>query len=99
MAFLLARPAFARLIAWEELAGAQRLRAADRRSDALEQAFAAVRRRRRRRFDVDQAVLLWVGLTYVPVAQRHTLGRDMNDAAARRRHVRFAARQMMAFLS
>ena len=63
MGFFVARPAFARFIAWEELAGAKRLRAARRRATSLTDAFTAVRRagegRGLRRFSVDDAVLLW----------------------------------------
>jgi TetR/AcrR family transcriptional regulator len=101
--FLLGRPAFAQLIVREELARAERLRSARRASTAMHDAFAAVRAVARRRglrpFDVDDAVLLYVALTFMPVAHRATvmasLGRDLGDPAVRRRHVRFVVAQVM----
>jgi hypothetical protein len=107
MAFLIARPAFARFITWEELAGADRLRAAKRSSTALEDAFGAVRKVAKKRglqpFEVSDAVLLWIGLTYAPLANRNTLLRslelDLTDAKARKRHVRLAADQMLFLLT
>lgn len=107
MSFLLARPAFARLLAWEELAGGERLRAAERSSTALTDAFTAVRaagpRRGVRRFAVADAVLLWVALAYAPLANRATLlvalERDLADPATRRRHVRLAVDQLMLLLA
>jgi hypothetical protein len=107
MRFLLSRPAFQRFISHEELAGARRLRAARRSSTALEDAFAAVRdvagRRGLQPFDVGDAVLLWVSLTYAPLAHGNTLmaalRRDLTLAGMRRRHIRFAAEQMMFLLA
>jgi TetR/AcrR family transcriptional regulator len=107
MAFLQGRPAFGRLIAREELAGAQRLGAAHRNSNALERAFAAVRAVRKKRglraFAVEEAVLLWVSLTYAPTAHQWTLlvalQRDLTDGPTRRRHITFAADQMMFLLA
>ena len=107
MAFLLERPAFPRFIAWEELAGAARLRAARRSSTALEDAFGALakagRARGLRRFDVGDAVLLWIGTTYAPLANRSTLlaalGRDLTVARTRKRHLAFAVDQMMHLLA
>lgn len=107
MAFLLERPSFARFITWEELAGAERLRAARRSSTALEDAFGAVHKLAKKRglqpFEVSDAVLLWIGLTYGPLANRHTLLRslklDLTDAKARKRHVRLAADQLMFLLA
>src|SRR5829696_1844369 len=63
--FLVERPAFARLVAWEGLAGGRRLRATPRASRALHDAFGAVGATRRR-FDVDDAVLVFVTLTLSP---------------------------------
>ena len=97
--FLLARPAFVRLLAHEDLEGGERLRAASRRSTAMHDAFATLRAvapvRGVARFDVDDAVLLFVSVTYAPLAHERTLmaalGRDLHEEADRRRHVRWAA--------
>jgi TetR/AcrR family transcriptional regulator len=107
MSFLLARPAFPRFITWEELAGAGRLRAARRNSTALEDAFGAVRAVAKKRglqaFEVEDAVLLWISLTYAPLAHRHTLlvalNRDLSDPKVRKRHVRLAADQLLFLLA
>lgn len=101
--FLEERPAFARLLQREELSGGQRLRATPRHSRAMTDAFGAVRtvapRRGLRSFRVDDAVLLFVSLTFSPLAQRSTfmaaLGRDLSDPAARRHHVRFVVDQLL----
>jgi AcrR family transcriptional regulator len=106
MAFVRARPAFARLIAWEELAGAERLQRVRRTSDALERTFTDVRavaaERGLREFDTGDVVLVFVALTYAPLAHRHTMmrgvGRDLDDADTRRRHAALAAHQLMALL-
>jgi AcrR family transcriptional regulator len=103
MRFLLERPAFARFITWEELAGGRRLREADRRSTALSDAFSEVRSVARRRrlgpFRVEDAVLLFISLTFSPLAHRHTLlaslGRDLTDPQVRKRHIKLAVEQMM----
>ena len=104
MGFLLARPTFVRLLEWEELQGGRSLRETPRHSRAVSDAFAAVRavasRRGLRIFDVDDAVLLFVTLTFSPLTQRSTfmaaLGRDLADPAALRRHVRFVVDQLLA---
>jgi AcrR family transcriptional regulator len=103
LAFLLARPAFVRLVVWEDLAGGARLR--DTRptaSSIMADAFADVRRAGRRRgtapFAVDDAVLLFVALTFSLRANHDTflagMGRDLADPATRRRHVRLAVDQL-----
>jgi AcrR family transcriptional regulator len=103
LAFLVARPAFVRLIGWEDLAGGARLR--DTRPTAstiMADAFAAVRRAGRRRgtapFAVDDAVLLFVALTFSLRANHDTflagMGRDLTDPATRRRHVTLAVDQL-----
>jgi AcrR family transcriptional regulator len=103
LAFLIARPAFVRLIGWEELGGGARLR--DTRptaSTVMAEAFTAVRRAGRRRatapFAVDDAVLLFVALTFSLRANHDTflagLGRDLADPATRRRHVTLVVDQL-----
>jgi AcrR family transcriptional regulator len=104
--FLLDRPAFARFITWEELAGGRRLHEADRNSTALTDAFSRVkavaRRRGLRSFHVEDAVLLFISLTFSPIANRNTflasLGRDLSDPQVRKRHVKLAVGQLMHFL-
>jgi TetR/AcrR family transcriptional regulator len=101
--FLRRRPTFLRLIQREELAGATRLQAVRRESKAIEEAFAAVRAVSRKRglkaFDVDEAVLLFVSLTFFPLAQRSTfmasLGIDPSTADGRRRLSRLAVDQLL----
>lgn len=101
--FLSQHPAFLKLILREELAGASRLQGVPRASKALEEAFEAVRaiadERGLRPFDVKEAVLVFVSLTFFPSAQRSTfmasLERDLDDAAARRRHVELVVSQLL----
>jgi TetR/AcrR family transcriptional regulator len=104
--FLLARPAFVRLIVREELRGGEGLRVARRDAAAMRDALGAVRavatQRSLRRFDVDDAVLVLVSLTFSPLSQQSTLmvalDRDLTDAAVRRRHVRLAVEEMLCLL-
>jgi AcrR family transcriptional regulator len=104
--FLLARPAFARFIGWEELAGGRRLKGANQGSTALSDAFGQVRSVARQRglasFQVDDAVLLFISLTFSPLTQQHTflatLGRDLSDPQVRKRHIKMAVDQMMHLL-
>jgi TetR/AcrR family transcriptional regulator len=106
MSFLLARPAFVRLIVREELRGGEGLRRAQREAAAMREALAAVRaiasKRSLRRFDVDDAVLVLVSLTFSPLSQQSTfmaaLGRDLSNAAVRRRHIRLVVDQMLKLL-
>jgi AcrR family transcriptional regulator len=106
LAFLLARPTFVRLVEWEELEGGQRMRARPRASRAIQHAFEATRRAAPRRglraFSVEDAVLLFVSLTFSPLAQTSTfmatLGRDLTDRATLRRHVRFVVGQLTQLL-
>ncbi len=106
MAFLLGRPAFARLIVWEELAGGRGLQVARRESVAVRDAFTTLRAGARvrglRRFDVGDAELLFIELTFAPLTQRSTfmaaLGRDLSDDKVRRSHIRFAVGQLMGLL-
>jgi AcrR family transcriptional regulator len=107
MEFLLRRPSFLRLLQREELAGARHLREAPRDSRAIEDAFQALRtvapERGLRSFDVSDAVLLFISLTFSPLAQRSTfiasLGRDLEDSEGRRRHVRLVTSQLLHLLS
>ena len=106
MSFLLERPAFVRLVVREELRGGEGLRRAGRESSAMRDALAAVRavagERSLRSFDVDDAVLVLVSLTFSPLSQQSTfmaaLGRDLSLAAVRRRHVRLVVEQMLQLL-
>jgi Tetracyclin repressor-like, C-terminal domain len=101
--FLLARPSFVALLLREELEGGSRLSVVQRDSVAIEEAFAAVRsaakERGLERFDTRQAVLVFVSLTFSPVAQRATfmaaLEVDLADPAARRRHVKLVVDQLL----
>jgi TetR/AcrR family transcriptional regulator len=106
MSFLLARPAFVRLIVREELRGGEGLRRAQREATAMREALAEVRtvagKRSLRSFDVGDAVLVLVSLTFSPLSQQSTfmaaLGRDLTDAAIRRRHIRLVVDQMLQLL-
>ena len=106
MSFLLERPAFVRLVAREELRGGEGLRRAQREASAMRDALAAVRaaagKRSLRRFDVDDAVLVLVSLTFSPLSQESTfmaaLGRDLRDAAVRGQHVKLVVGQMLQLL-
>lgn len=107
MEFLLRRPSFLRLLQREELAGARHLREAPRDSRAIEDAFQALRavapERGLRTFEVSDAVLLFISLTFSPLAQRSTfiasLDRDLEDSKVRRRHVRLVTSQLLHLLS
>jgi AcrR family transcriptional regulator len=103
LAFLIERPAFVRLIGWEDLGGGARLRETrPTASTVMADAFTAVRRAGRRRgtapFAVDDAVLLFVALTFSLRANHDTflagMGRDLTEPAARRRHVRLVVDQL-----
>jgi TetR/AcrR family transcriptional regulator len=106
MSFLLARPAFVRLIAREELRGGEGLSLAQRQSTAMRDAVAAIRgvaeERSLRCFHIDDAVLLLVSLTFSPLSQQSTfmvaLGRDLRDAVVRRRHIGLVVQQMLYLL-
>jgi AcrR family transcriptional regulator len=106
MEFLLRRPSFLLLLQREELAGARRLRESPRASRAIEDAFRALRvvapEHGLRSFDVSDAVLLFISLTFSPLAQRATfmasLGRDLEDPEVRRGHVRLVTDQLLHLL-
>jgi TetR/AcrR family transcriptional regulator len=103
MDFLTSRPSFLRLIQWEELMGATRLRAVERDSAAIEEAFAALRRVARRRglnsFRVADAVTLCVSLVFFPLSAQATfmasIERDFNDPATYRRHISLVVDQIL----
>jgi AcrR family transcriptional regulator len=103
LGFLLARPEFVLLIQREDLSGGERLRVAARGSQAMTEAFSALRdvapSRGVRRFKVDDAVMLFVSLTFSPLTQRATflaaLERDLENRAVRRRHIAFVVDQLM----
>ena len=75
-------------------------------STAMKEAFSAVRRagasRGIRPFRVEDAVLLFVSLTFAPVSYRNTLlpalGADVATPAGIRRQTTLAVEQMMRFL-
>jgi TetR/AcrR family transcriptional regulator len=106
MSFLLARPAFVSLVVREELRGGEGLRLAQHEGAAMREALAAVRAvartRSLRRFDVDDAVLVLVSLTFSPLSQRSTfmaaLARDLTDPVVRARHVRLVVQLMLDLL-
>jgi hypothetical protein len=95
-----------RLIVREELRGGEGLRLAQREATAMREALAAVRAVARKRslrlFDVDDAVLVLVSLTFSPLSQQSTfmaaLARDLRDAAVRRQHVGLVVQQMLHLL-
>lgn len=101
--FLLSRAAFLKLIQREELAGGSRLREVPRESKAIEEAFAAVRsvapKRGLKNFAVADAVLVFISLTFFPLAQRSTfmaaLGKDLGETRVRRRHIRLVTAQLL----
>lgn len=101
--FLLARPAFVRLLQQEELSGGRRLMGARRASRAMSEAFEELRSRASqlglKNFEVDDAVLVLVSLTFSPLAQQATfmtaLGRDLGDQRTRRRHVGLVVSQLL----
>lgn len=107
MSFLHEHPAFVALIMREELDGGSRLRRASRSSTAMQDAFEAVRSigatRGLKPFRVEEAVLLFVSLTFAPFSYRHTLlrsvGLEMISERGRRRQARLAAVQLMNLVS
>jgi TetR/AcrR family transcriptional regulator len=106
LAFLVDRPAFARLITREDLAGGERLRAAPREGAAMADAFAALRTAQPKGgltpFRVRDAILVYVSLAFAPVAHHATfapaVGLDLGDPRQRRRHARLVVRQTLALL-
>ena len=91
----------------EELDGGRKLSTASRSSTAMHDAFAAVRRtgakRGLRPFRIEEAVLLFVSLTFAPFSYRHTLlrsvGLEVSSERGRRRQARLAAAQLMNLMA
>jgi AcrR family transcriptional regulator len=106
MRYLVEHPSFVALIMREELAEGGRVRAASGSSTAMVDAFAAVRRAGQGRgvqpFRVEDAVLLFVALTFTPVSYRNTLlpavGVEVSTPAGIRRQAKLAVDQLMHFL-
>lgn len=104
--FLVRRPSFLRLVQREELAGAARLQRVPRGATAIQEAFTTVRavagKRGLKTFDVDDAVFLFVSLTFFPLAHRATfmaaLERDPEDPAVLKRQIRLAVDQLLCLL-
>jgi hypothetical protein len=107
LGFLLSRHEFVRLVQREDLSGGHHLRAARRESTAMTDAFTALRgvapARGLRRFRVEDAVMLFVSLTFSPLTQRSTflaaLELDLEKPAVRRRHVAFVVDQLLHLVS
>jgi hypothetical protein len=101
--FLQRRPEFVRLVQFESLSGGQRLQTARRESSAMTEAFQEVRvvsrQRRLQAFSVEDAVLLFVSLTFSPLTQRTTLmatlRRDLADPCTREKHVAFVVDHLL----
>lgn len=106
MRYLAENPSFVGLVMREELADGRRLRVATTSSTAMKDAFSAVRRagpsRGLRSFRVEEAVLLFVALTFAPISYRNTLlpalGVDVTTPAGIRRQTKLAVAEMMHFL-
>lgn len=107
MGFLARGPTFVKLIMREELSGGTSIHSRKRRSTAMEDAFAALRAADAGRglaaFSVEEAVLLFVSLTFAPMSYSNTLmravRRELTKPAARRRQVELAVSQLMHLLT
>jgi AcrR family transcriptional regulator len=99
--FLTSEPDFPALVLQEQLAGGQRLRGRTTGSTAIKDAFTAVRRiapaRGLAEFEVDDAVLLFVALTFTPVGLASTLMRTVRRS--RRALIELAVDQVMHLVS
>jgi TetR/AcrR family transcriptional regulator len=101
------RPSFVELVMREELAGGRSTPPRTTSSTAMLDAFGAIRRVARRRglrpFEVDDAILVFVTLTFAPMSLRSTLmaslGRDLGSRAGRRRQIELAVEQLMHLLT
>jgi len=107
MRFLQQHPEFVALIMREELDGGRRLGRARRSSTAMQDAFQMLRRAGARRglrsFEVKEAVLLFVSLTFAPFSYRYTLlrsvGVELISERSLRRQARLTAAQLMNFVT
>jgi AcrR family transcriptional regulator len=107
MAFLTKRSSFVKLVMREELAGGRWVRGRRGRSTAMADAFEAVlavaEERGLRRFAVEDAVLLFIALTFAPVSYSNTwmraAQRDLRKRRDRRHHVQLAVTQLMQLLA
>lgn len=103
LSFLRDRPSFVLLLQREELAGAARLRTVQRESSAIAAGFEAIRsvakERGLKEFDVTDSVLVFVSLTFSPLAQQATflaaLDRDLGDRQTRQRHIELVVDQLL----
>ena len=103
MGFLQRRPSFVRLLQHEDLAGGRRLTITPRERNAMAQGFEALRKVAKRRglrpFRVEDALLLFISLTFSPLTQRSTfmavLGHDLSEPRTRRRHIELVADQLL----
>jgi len=103
MGFLQERPSFVRLLQHEDLAGGNHLAITPRERNAMAQGFGALRKVAKRRglrpFRVEDALLLFISLTFSPLTQRSTfmaaLGHDLSEPRARRRHIELVADQLL----
>lgn len=107
MAFLARRPSFVKLVMREELIGGASLRARRSRSTAMQHAFSALREAGARRglgkFDVDDAVLLFIALTFAPISYSSTwmraARRDLRRPADRAHQAELAVSQLLGLLT
>jgi AcrR family transcriptional regulator len=107
MQFLADRPSFVELVMREELAGGRSMRDRTTSSTAMADAFSAVQQVARRRglqaFKAEDAILVFIALTFSPMSLRNTLmtslGRDLGSRAARRRQAGLAVEQLMHLLT
>lgn len=101
--FLQDRPTFVRLLQHEDLAGGRGLAITPREQNAMVQGFEALRKVAKQRglrpFHVDDALVLFISLTFSPLTQQSTfmavLGRDLDEPRTRRRHIKFVADQLL----
>lgn len=107
LTFLIDRPPFVRLLQWEDLTGGRFLRATPREPNAMRKGFEALRdvapEAGLNPFDIDDALFVFVSLTFSPLTQRNTfmevLGRDLEDARTRRRHVDLVVDQLLRVIT
>ena len=107
LGFLIDRPAFVRLLQWEDLTGGTFLRDTPREPNAMRKGFEALQAVATatglKDFDVDDVLLVFISLTFSPLTQRHTfmavLGRDLSDAPTRARHVEVAVDTLLNMIS